>query len=200
MNLDLDLDLENEALAKVVGQISPRQGRHLTWLAAQVEAEHCIVETGAYRGLSSCYLGLGAKGGNRARIYSIDLWGMRKPGDEKRYGKYLSPDHLAAWCRNTAAVGVAELVTPVQSYSVEAAKLWTRPIGLLFIDGDHSHTGCLGDYEGFAPHIVAGGSLAVHDFANPALGVGAVVDEIIRPSGLWEDEVQLGGLVTWRRK
>lgn len=37
-------------------------------------------------------------------------------------------------------------------------------INLLFIDGDHSYEGCMGDMEGWWPLVVDGGYMAIHDY------------------------------------
>jgi hypothetical protein len=51
------------------------------------------------------------------------------------------------------------------------AALWRAPLGMLFIDGGHTDAAAVADYEGWAPHVVPGGALAIHDvFPDPADG------------------------------
>jgi predicted O-methyltransferase YrrM len=38
------------------------------------------------------------------------------------------------------------------------------PVDILFIDGDHSLGGCLGDMAAWIPHVVKGGVILVHDY------------------------------------
>ena len=48
---------------------------------------------------------------------------------------------------------------------------WRTPLGFLFIDGGHAEDVAMADYEGWAPHVVPGGVLAIHDvFEDPAEG------------------------------
>lgn len=41
---------------------------------------------------------------------------------------------------------------------------WTKPVDVLFIDGDHSYEGAVGDIIGWMPHVREGGFVAVHDY------------------------------------
>lgn len=44
-------------------------------------------------------------------------------------------------------------------------KSWVGdPIELLFIDGDHSYEGCLGDLVAWTPHVSPGGLIIIHDY------------------------------------
>jgi hypothetical protein len=61
--------------------------------------------------------------------------------------------------------------------SSTAAKLWSTPLGMVFIDGGHSWEAALADYEGWHDKIAIGGVLAIHDlFPNPAEGGQAPID------------------------
>ncbi|NNG38587.1 class I SAM-dependent methyltransferase [Flexivirga sp. ID2601S] len=68
-------------------------------------------------------------------------------------------DSLADVC--SAVIGGTEVV----------AKWWTSPVELLFLDGNHTEETAQHDYRAFAPHVVPGGLLLVHDvFPDPADG------------------------------
>ena len=60
---------------------------------------------------------------------------------------------------------------------------------MVFIDGGHSRAQAQADYHGWAPHVTAGGILAIHDlFPDPTCGGQAPI-EIYRQglaSGLFE--------------
>ena len=48
---------------------------------------------------------------------------------------------------------------------------WTTPLGFLFIDGGHGPEPAHRDYESWVPHVVVGGTLAIHDvFPDPTEG------------------------------
>lgn len=47
------------------------------------------------------------------------------------------------------------------------AKVWDRPINLLFIDGDHSYEGVKKDHDAWFPKVVKGGTVLYHDYDHP---------------------------------
>jgi len=66
-------------------------------------------------------------------------------------------------------------------------KNWPYPVDIVFVDGDHSPEGCLGDLEVWMPSIMSGGYIIFHDYGSPNWpGVKDVVDAIM------EKEVGLG--------
>jgi hypothetical protein len=50
-----------------------------------------------------------------------------------------------------------------QDYSYNVAKVWSRPLDFLFIDGDHNFDAVMQDFDQWTPHLKTGGLLAVHD-------------------------------------
>ena len=62
------------------------------------------------------------------------------------------------------------MVGVVGDSSTVAAR-WTHPLAFCFIDGGHGEEPAWADYRGWAPHVVLGGWLAIHDvFPDPADG------------------------------
>jgi predicted O-methyltransferase YrrM len=57
--------------------------------------------------------------------------------------------------------------------SKELAKVWTGPVDVVFVDGDHTYDGCVGDILGWLPHIHPGGYIAVHDYRKDDIPTGA---------------------------
>src|SRR3990167_966163 len=47
--------------------------------------------------------------------------------------------------------------------SNEAVKIWTLPINVLFIDGDHTYQVVKDDWDNFSPFVVKGGRVFFHD-------------------------------------
>ena len=74
-----------------------------------------------------------------------------------------------------ATAGAEDLVVGLVGDSPRVARL-VDAAGLVFIDGGHGEEPAWADYRGWAPHVVTGGWLAIHDvFADPADGRAAAV-------------------------
>ncbi len=71
-----------------------------------------------------------------------------------------------------------------------------EPIGMLFIDGDHSFPGVLYDYQHLAPLVASDGTICFHDTNDDHYGVHLFVDTLIRNGNLSEhvqvDEIAAG--------
>jgi len=167
--------------------LSNKEGEKLAELSFQ--AKEKIVEIGALHGKSTSYL---AQGGHD--VYSIDLWDMVS-ADDIRKEDYKDPENYQNFLKKTNAF---ENVIPIKGSSKEIAKIWRMPIGLLFIDGDHTYEGAKSDYHNYSPFIIDGGILAMHDYHNPQ--VKEVIDKIVKPSGLWENYETVRYLFVARKK
>ncbi len=51
----------------------------------------------------------------------------------------------------------------VEKFSFEAAKNWTRPLDLIFVDADHSEPSVWRDWEDWHRFVVPGGVVVFHD-------------------------------------
>jgi len=170
------------------------EGQHLAWLASQVPAGLSIVEIGSHKGKSTCFLAAGSRAGHGAHVYAIDLWTL---GKGRTYDHYHAEETWQMFLRQTEPY--RDLITPVRMDSLEAAKRRRRPIGLLFIDADHHFKPCLADYRAWHGFIPSGGYIAFHDY-TPRYGVKRVIDEVVIPSGLWEDAHVYGRIWSARRR
>lgn len=66
---------------------------------------------------------------------------------------------------------MADVCTAVVASTALVARWWTSPLSLLFLDGNHTEDTAQFDYATFAPFLVTGGTLMVHDvFPDPADG------------------------------
>jgi hypothetical protein len=134
--------------------------------------------------------GLRRASNHAARVYCVDTWQNDAMSEGRR-------DTRAAFLANTARY--ADAIIPVRGASTEVAPEVIRRVGridLLFIDGDHSYAGCLGDWNAYAPYMSRGGRVAFHD-VGWAEGVQRVIAEeasrVARPTGrlpnLWWGEL-----------
>lgn len=151
-------------LPALQGHLTAAEGERLAQLARDVPLERAIVEIGSYKGKSACYLGVGSRSGHGAPVFAIDLWELN---DEE---KYASPDVFQTWQRQIASFGLADLVTPLRIDASLLGRMWNRPIGLLFIDGDHDYESVARDFQLWSPHLAPGAVLAFHDYAHPKVG------------------------------
>ena len=136
-----------------------------------------LLEIGSYCGRSAVYLGAAA--GRRGGIlYSLD---HHRGSEEHQPGEsYHDPslldgagrvDTLPALRCTLAASGLEDQVVIVVGRSETVAASWATPLALLFIDGGHSERQTWADYELWAPKLLPGGLLAIHD-VYPDLGDG----------------------------
>jgi len=77
---------------------------------------------------------------------------------------------------NITNAGVADIIEPIKLSSEQANVGWNEKIGLLFIDGDHSYEGAEMDYRLWAPFLIPGGTLIMHDWSIP--GITKVIEEL----------------------
>jgi predicted O-methyltransferase YrrM len=163
--------------ASLVGLISRVEGERLADLAAAVPPEQAIVELGSYKGKSTVYL---ASSGHH--VYAVDRWtlgGQRSPLMAR--WRYDAPATFAAFNEQVARAAVVDLVSPIVGDTVEVARSWTEPVGLLFVDADHAEASVRADLEAWEPHCV--GVIAFDDYGPRWPGVVKVVDELIERRG-----------------
>jgi predicted O-methyltransferase YrrM len=91
--------------------------------------------------------------------------------------------------------------------SQDVGRAWDgEPVDLLFIDGDHSPTGCGEDWRVWHPHVRSGGAVAFHDArhgrrgGSGSIGPTQVVDELRErlPAG-WKVSDEVDTLVVFER-
>ena len=137
-----------------------------------------FVEIGAWCGKSSLYLGAAAEA-TGAVLFSIDHHRgseENQPGWEHHEADLVDPDvgqidTLAHWRRAVSGAGLEGPVVGVVGDSPTVAARWAHPLSFCFIDGGHGEEPAWADFRGWAPRVVRGGWLAIHDvFPDPADG------------------------------
>lgn len=71
----------------------------------------------------------------------------------------------------------------IQGNSQDIAKNWTRKIGVLFIDGDHTYEGCKADIDSWYPHMKTHGVMLFHDCDDGGPGIQRAVREFAETNG-----------------
>lgn len=145
---------------------------------AGIKATGPLLEIGSYCGKSAVYLGAAAREGGTV-LYSIDHHrGSEEmgPGWEHHDRDVVDPgtgrmNSLPYFRRTMEEAGLEDTVIALVGDSPTIAKHWTTPLGLVFVDGAHSEDLVRADYEAWAPKIIPGGLLALHDvFEDPKDG------------------------------
>ena len=142
-------------LAGVEGWLSPGEAAALFACARRCRGRGVIVEIGSWQGRSTIVLAAGTRAGAGTPVYAVD--------PHQGLPQFGGTPTFAAFQANIAAAGVADLVRPIQQCSADAARGFTWPIELIYIDGAHDHAAVLADFTAWFPKVLDGGVMAFHD-------------------------------------
>ena len=169
-----------------------------------------FVEVGSYCGRSTVWLGGAAREAGTV-LFAVDHhFGSEEnqPGWEwhddtlvdERTGRM---DTLPFFRATILDAGLSDVVVAVVGDSPTVARAWATPLAFLFIDGGHGVEPATLDYELWTPHVVRGGTLAIHDvFPDPADGGRPPYENIYLPalkSGRFVETGATGSLRVLRR-
>ncbi|MYT25530.1 class I SAM-dependent methyltransferase, partial [Streptomyces sp. SID7760] len=137
-----------------------------------------LLEVGTYCGRSTILLADAAREAGVAAITVDHHRGSeeQQPGWEYHDPSVVDPevglmDTLPTFRRTLHTAGLEDRVIAIVGRSPQVAAAWGGKLGFVFIDGGHTDEHAAGDYEGWAPHVAEGGTLAIHDvFPDPADG------------------------------
>jgi predicted O-methyltransferase YrrM len=152
----MTIDQIRQRIGAVEGWLTDLEGATLFQLAARCSGRGAIVEIGSWKGKSTIWLAHGSRSGNASRVYAVDPHGGHAAA---------APDQgtFQEFERNLAEFQAQELVTPIVATSAEAAADFNHPIELLFIDGAHAYDLVKLDFELWAPKVINGGMIVLHD-------------------------------------
>ncbi|MFJ8307917.1 MULTISPECIES: class I SAM-dependent methyltransferase [unclassified Streptomyces] len=135
-----------------------------------------LLEVGTYCGRSTILLAEAARESGTVAV-TVD---HHRGSEEQQAGwEYHDPtlvdaevgamDTLPTFRRTLHAAGLEDHVIAVVGRSPQVARAWGGQLGFVFIDGGHTDEHATADYEGWAPKLAEGGTLAIHDvFPDPA--------------------------------
>lgn len=197
---------EYEAFAEKVdpvdGYLKHLEGYALMRLAADGRGSGEIVEIGSFMGRSTCWLAEGSRKAGREKVTAIDHF---KGSKEHQEGKAFECGVLVQegttynrFMENLKALNLRDMVNPIVSDSEQAAEGWSKPVRLLFIDGDHSYEGSKKDFESWEKHVIPGGYIAFHDIVSWP-GVTAFYDELMSGSEKYKEVLSIESLRVIRK-
>lgn len=167
-----------------------------------------LLEIGTYCGKSAVYLGAAAQETGTV-LFTVDHHRgseENQAGWERHDPRLVDPrtgriDSMPFFRRTIEEAGLEGTVVAVVGESALVARHWATPLGLVFIDGGHGAGPAHADYESWAPRVVDGGLLAIHDvFPDPADGGQAPYRVYRRALGYGFEEVEaLGSMRVLRR-
>jgi MMP 1-O-methyltransferase len=189
--IDLPLDINT-----VKGFLDADEGAALYEHALLAADLGPILEVGSYCGKSSVYLGAACKR-KQSVLFAID---HHRGSEEHQLGeeyhdpelydaRFATMDSFPQFRHTLTRANLDDVVVPIVAASALAARYWSTPLGLVFIDGGHSMQAALNDYRSWAGYVVRGGFLVIHDvFPNPADGGRPPYEiwKLAQESGLFE--------------
>ena len=124
------------------------------------------------------YLGAAAAREAGSLLFSVDHHRgseENQPGEEYHDPRLIDAsgrfDTLPHFRATIASAGLEDVVVALVGASATIAQHWRTPLAMVFIDGGHSQAAVDADYQGWTPHLLAGGTLAIHDvFPDPVDG------------------------------
>lgn len=158
--------------------------------AARAVPGRPFLEVGSYCGRSTVWLGDAAERSSTV-LFAVD---HHRGSEENQAGwewhdatlvdpEFGVMDTLPYFRRAIRRAELENSVIAVVGQSPLVARYWSTPLALLFIDGGHGVEPARLDYELWTPHVVMGGSLAIHDvFPDPAEGGRPPYEQIYLPA------------------
>ena len=153
----------------VRGFLPDHEGQQLYEWASQAAPVGPLLEIGSYCGRSTLWLGQAAKAHDTV-VFALDHHRgseEHQPGeshhDEALVDTKGQFDSFGEFRRNIMAAGLEDTIIPIVARSETVGPYWQGGLGMVFIDGGHSLDAALTDYRAWAPHVLPGGILAIHD-------------------------------------
>lgn len=170
--------LDFEFLNTIKGFMDDDEALRLYDLSLAASKTGPVLEIGSYCGRSAAIIGSACKQ-NSGILFSIDHHAgseEQQPGEQ-----YFDPDlydeetlsvnTFPLFRQTLSRAGLEDTVVPIVCASKTAGRMWKTPLSMVFIDGGHSFEAAHTDFLTWAPHIIPGGFLVIHDiFFNPREG------------------------------
>ncbi len=179
-DFDAVMDKAWKAARDIPGFLVEDEARFLGLMAACAPRGGNIVEIGSFKGKSTVILAMVAGHYGLGPIVAIDPHNFHSP-ELQEHRTAPGASSYEEFLSNLQRAGVAELVEVHRAYSGDMAAGWSRPIRFLWIDGDHGYGGAKSDFDGYAPHVLPYGIVALHDALHEFSGpIRVFVEDVLR--------------------
>ena len=179
----------------------------LAQISASLPDNATVVENGCFLGCSTVLLAGARKWRGSGRVHCIDPFDAS--GDAFSVPIYhaiknsLKISLRQRFENNIRRAGLGEWVEVHQGRASEIASHWTKPIDMLFLDGDQSYKEVRIAYDSWSPFLKFEAMIAIHNSASGTYheshdGHMRLVMETIRAPHY--DEIQCIGITTFARK
>lgn len=158
---------------------------------SELPAPHAVVEVGSYCGRATVVLGSVVQNVRPgSKVHTFDPHdGTQGERDRLVRGQPASHRRLLS---NIDRLGLTDVVRPVVARSADVE--WSDPISLLVIDRLHDYASVATDFAQFQAHLVIGGLVAFHDYADYFPGVRAWVNQL-KTSGTYAPVDQVDSMM-----
>jgi predicted O-methyltransferase YrrM len=168
-----------ERVRAAPGFLAEREARFLALAAvAAPPTSGVILEIGSFKGKSTVGLASVAIRYRLGDVVAVDPFTAPSSTDPRLQGQASSYDDFM---RTLREAGCADRVEVHRALSRDVAREWSRPIRLLWIDGDHTYEGAKQDVDRFAPYLADGAIVAMHDVLHNFDGpIRVFVEDVLR--------------------
>lgn len=157
--------------------------------------ESHFVEVGCWKGQSASFMAVEIHNSRKnIKFDCIDHWcdSWREGDSDPTTDDLESSDSLyQKFLSNTDRV--RHIINPIRKTSIDAAKMYDdNSLDFVFIDGDHTYTGCKNDILAWLPKMKHGSVIAGHDYAWCSWVRNAVHEVFGNADGKYVDNYGVG--------
>jgi MMP 1-O-methyltransferase len=186
-----ELELYLRLSEAIPGWTRGEEARELLWISRSLSAGAVIVEIGSFLGAGAILLAGPRRIRGSGVVHCVDPFdGTGDSFSVPHYQRIIAEIGIGSlrddFERNIRGAGLGPWVRIHQGRADEVARSWSKPIDLLYLDGDQSRKGVREAYDSWARFLKPGGIIAVHNSApdnhTPEHdGHRYIVDEEIKP-------------------
>jgi predicted O-methyltransferase YrrM len=139
-----------------------------------------------------------------AHVFGVDPWGLPGQtayrGRPRKQAKFVQDTNYQVAMGAIRRAGLQDRATLVRGFSTDVAAKWAdpRPIGLLYIDGDHRADAAYGDLIAWRPFLAPEAVVAWDDYWPAHPGVVEAVDQLVAEGILTDLRVEARRLAVTR--